>query len=691
MWPDFGFGDNGGSDDDPFEVATTIDIHELFSLNGDDSIGRFAIDSDPHSSRSIFTRNLLAPPLLPMFTQANKTPRNAHSTAGQPPADTPLQQATSEACPGQAVFEWSAERDKLLAKVVQQYTGNWSLITETVNHALELYGSRALNARICYERWVAIKDDYSLDRNVVQTGFDEPEYGSRKLPHWSSQLSVQPVAASLSAMQLATHLVSHSETLRVVSDSKTKREAAVKPSSVPPRDIKPLPADQKVPTPAELTKVKFETDRRLQLMIMEQRQASAAAAALALHQQRVPNAQLQQIQLSRQISALQAMVTTGRGLQRPLTPAQSRVIQMQIQNLQQQHAQVQAQAQAQVQAQMQAQSQMQAQNGTPALRPPQTLQQQQQAQVQALQQQHLQMQLAHAAQQQAQLAAGQANGAQQQQQQLAAAIQGNGAAGMRFTPEQVQQILQARAASGVRPNITPALAAALNARVQMAGANSNNGQLQGTPRPLNAAVAAANMLPPQQRQIIMQQLAQQHLAQQQQQQNAMSPPPAQMQRPPSSMAGMQQAVAAMSMSPQIGSPAMQQQLQLQQPGSGASPATVETSAPLRASPAAPSEQSTPLLQPTAQMPGGGIPASAPQQQAATGSPNVGMTPAQAQAMLSAQQAMQVKQMQIQQQLMLQQQTPGGVNQPQFAQYLSSLFPHQLAQISNQQRMNLLAM
>ncbi|KAJ2240220.1 hypothetical protein GGI13_007744, partial [Coemansia sp. RSA 455] len=133
------------------------------------------------------------------------------------------------------------------------------------------------------------------------------------------------------------------------------------------------------------------------------------------------------------------------------------------------------------------------------------------------------------------------------------------------------------------------------------------------------------------------------------------------------------------------------QLQLQQPGSGASPATVETSAPLRASPAAPSEQSTPLLQPTAQMPGGGIPASAPQQQAATGSPNVGMTPAQAQAMLSAQQAMQVKQMQIQQQLMLQQQTPGGVNQPQFAQYLSSLFPHQLAQISNQQRMNLLAM
>ncbi|KAJ2817002.1 hypothetical protein GGI24_005549, partial [Coemansia furcata] len=268
MWPDFGIDGNGDCDDDPLAIAdgmaTTIDIHELFSLTGDDSIGRVAIDSDLYSSRSIFTRNMLAPPLLPMFTQANKAPRNAHSTAGQPPADTPLQLATSEACPGQAVFEWSAERDKLLAKIVQQYTGNWTLITETVNHALELYGSRALTARICFERWAAIKEDYSLDRNVVQTGFDEPEYGSRKLPNWSSQLSVQPVAAPLSAMRLATQLVSHSETLRVVNNSKTKREAAVKPLSVPPREIKPLPADQKVPTPAELTKLKFESDRRLQ-------------------------------------------------------------------------------------------------------------------------------------------------------------------------------------------------------------------------------------------------------------------------------------------------------------------------------------------------------------------------------------------------------------------------------------------
>ncbi|KAJ2632136.1 chromatin modification- protein VID21, partial [Coemansia sp. RSA 1694] len=215
MWPDFSFDDSDSSFAAADGLATTIDIHELFNLNGDDSIGRFAMDADSHSSRSIFTRNLLAPPLLPMFTQANKTPRNVHSAVGQPPADTPLQQATSEACPGQAVFEWSAERDKLLAKVVQQYTGNWALITETVNHALALYGSRALTARICYERWVAIKDEYSLDRNVVQTGFDEPNYGSRKLPNWSSQLSVQPAVASLSAMQLATQLVSHSETLRV--------------------------------------------------------------------------------------------------------------------------------------------------------------------------------------------------------------------------------------------------------------------------------------------------------------------------------------------------------------------------------------------------------------------------------------------------------------------------------------------
>ncbi|KAJ2896164.1 chromatin modification- protein VID21, partial [Coemansia aciculifera] len=171
MWPDFGFDDTDGDNDSdsPFAaaggLASTIDIHELLNLNGDDAFGRFAIDSDSHGSRSIFTRNLLAPPLLPMFTQANKTPRNAHSTAGQPLADTTLQQATSEACPGQAVFEWTAERDRLLAKVVQQYLGNWPLITETVNHALALYGSRALSARMCFEHWVSIKEDYSLDRN----------------------------------------------------------------------------------------------------------------------------------------------------------------------------------------------------------------------------------------------------------------------------------------------------------------------------------------------------------------------------------------------------------------------------------------------------------------------------------------------------------------------------------------------
>ncbi|KAJ2375949.1 chromatin modification- protein VID21, partial [Coemansia sp. RSA 2611] len=461
MWPDFGLDDNVGSDDDPFAVAdglaSTIDVHELFNLNGDDSMGGFAIDSDLYSSRSIFTRNLLAPPLLPMFTQANKAPRNAHYNSGQPPADTPLQQAISEACPGQAVFEWSAERDKLLAKVVQQYTGNWALITETVNHALELYGSCALTARIFFERWAMIKDDYSLDRNVVQTGFDEPEYGARK-PNWSSQLSVQPMAAPMSDMQLATRLVSHSEALRVVSDSKAKREAAAKPSSVQPREIKPLAADQKVPTPAELTKLKFESDRRMQQILVEQRQATAAAAALAMQQRPMANPHLQHMQWSRQIAALQTMLASGRGPHRPLTPEQVRAIQLQIQTIQV----AQLQNQHQVQAQMQAQSQMQAQNGSSTPRPPQITQQQAQA---LQQQQNMQMQLAHAVQQQAQLAAGQVNGGQQ----LAAAIQGNGAAGMRFTPEQIQQILQARVANGVRPNITPALAAALNARAQMAG------------------------------------------------------------------------------------------------------------------------------------------------------------------------------------------------------------------------------
>ncbi|KAJ2894552.1 hypothetical protein GGI21_005275, partial [Coemansia aciculifera] len=272
---------------------------------------------------------------------------------------------------------------------------------------------------------------------------------------------------------------------------------------------------------------------------------------------------------------------------------------------------------------------------------------------------------------------------------------------MRFTPEQVQQILQARAANGVRPNITPALAAVLNARAQMAGANGNNGLLQGALRPPNAAaaaVAAANMFPPQQRQMIMQQMAQQQLAQQQHQ-LAMSPPLQMQQRPPSSVPGMQQTVGAMSMSPQLSSPAMQQQVT-----GAASPATNETSAPMHALSAVSSEHNTPQLQSPAQMSGGGMSVSTPQQQqqqqqSAAGSPNIGM--AQAQAMLAAQQAMQVKQMQMQQQQQLkqqqqlllqqQQQPPGGLNQPQFAQYLSSLFPHQLAQISNQQRMSLLAL
>ncbi|KAJ2478751.1 chromatin modification- protein VID21, partial [Coemansia sp. RSA 2320] len=324
MWPDFEYDDMSGCDGHPVGVdggvAATIDSHELFSLTSESSSGRTAGELDSHSSRSIFTRHMLAPPLLPMFTQANKTPRVSHSTAGQPLADTAIQQATSEACPGQAVFEWSAERDKLLAKVVQQYTGNWQLITETLNHAISLYGSRALSARICYERWVAIKDDYSLDRNVVQAGFDEPEYGARKMHNWSKQLVIQPAAAPLSAMQLATHLVSHSEARKVVNESRKKREAAAKPAAVAPREIKSVAGDQKVPTPGELAKLKFENDRRIHQLIIEQRQATAAAAALAMQQQRALNPQLQHIQLSRQIAALQAMLASGRGLQRPLTP-----------------------------------------------------------------------------------------------------------------------------------------------------------------------------------------------------------------------------------------------------------------------------------------------------------------------------------------------------------------------------------
>ncbi|KAJ2462769.1 hypothetical protein GGI02_005390, partial [Coemansia sp. RSA 2322] len=463
-------------------------------------------------------------------------------------------------------------------------------------------------------RWVAIKDDYSLDRNVVQAGFDEPEYGARKMHNWSKQLVIQPAAAPLSAMQLATHLVSHSEARKVVNESRKKREAAAKPAAVALREIKSVAGDQKVPTPGELAKLKFENDRRIHQLIIEQRQATAAAAALAMQQQRALNPQLQHIQLSRQIAALQAMLASGRGLQRPLTPVQSRIIQQQIQNLQ-------------------------------------GLQQQQQAQAQM---QHMQMQLAQAAaQQQAQLAAGQGGGAQQAQQQLLGAMQANGGQagvpGMRFTPEQIQQILQARAAGGARPNLPPALAAVLNARAQMAGAGGGGVRPQAMPRPMSpaAAVAAANMLPPQQRQMAQAQA---------QSQGAMNPA-GQMQRPPPNVPGAPSPVAAMAQSPQMGAPAMQSP----QPGAGASPAT-EAAAP---------EQHTPQMM--------GSPGGAMQAQAQ----------AQAQAFLAAQQAMQAKQLQMQQQL--QHQAQAGVNQPQLAQYLSSLYPHQLAQISNHQRMGLLAM
>ncbi|KAJ1816977.1 chromatin modification- protein VID21, partial [Coemansia sp. RSA 2598] len=399
MWPDFGV-DCASEDEASYLYSdsheTTIDMHELVSFGNDDASNKAVADSDTGGTRSIFTRNFLAPPMLPMFTQANKTPRNTHSSTGQPQADTAIQQATSEACPGQVVFEWSPERDKMLAKIIQQFTGNWPLITETLNHAFSLYGSRAITPRICYERWAILKDEISLDRSVVQTGFDDPEYGPRKVHSWSKQLSVRPSTAPLSAMQLATSIVSHSEMLKLVGESKTKRETATKPAPVPPREIKPLAADQKVPTPAELSKNKFEHDRRIQQLFMEQRQATAAAtaSALAMHQHRALPPQIQNLQITRQIATLQAVLAGGRSIQRPLTPAQTRLIQQQLQNLQQLQLQIQAQiqAQAQAQAQMQAQMQAQGQPGTPLQRPPQLQHLQQFQQIQQMQQQSVQQQ-----------------------------------------------------------------------------------------------------------------------------------------------------------------------------------------------------------------------------------------------------------------------------------------------------------
>ncbi|KAJ1886416.1 hypothetical protein LPJ66_009643 [Kickxella alabastrina] len=118
-----------------------------------------------------------------------------------------------------------------------------------------------------------------------------------------------------------------------------------------------------------------------------------------------------------------------------------------------------------------------------------------------------------------------------------------------------------------------------------------------------------------------------------------------------------------------------------------SPAPIEATAPLLASPSAASDQGMLLMQQSNSIVGTpviGTPQSAAQIQA------------NAQAYMMAQQAMQFKhiqgqQQQQQQQPMQQQPMQPGVNQPQLAQYLSGLFPHQLAHLSNQQRMNLLAM
>ncbi|KAJ2773410.1 chromatin modification- protein VID21, partial [Coemansia nantahalensis] len=322
MWPDFEIADADDEDSAcwlPDGFGDSINVHELLRLGADGASGMLGDESDGPGGRSIFARSVMAPSMLPMFTQANKPLRASHNSAGQPPADTAAQQAIIEACPGQAIFEWSAERDRVLAKIVQQYTGNWPLISESFNHAAGLYGSRALGSRACFERWVAIKDDYSLDRATVQTGFDEPDFRPRRQPGWANHLVVQPAAPQLSAMQLATHAVAHSEALKAVSESKQKKDSAPAPASVPPRDIRPPAVDQKVPTPAELSRVKAENDRRLQQIILEHRQAMPNSAAMAMQQQRALHPQMQLQNISRQIEVLQAMLTSGHGPQRPLT------------------------------------------------------------------------------------------------------------------------------------------------------------------------------------------------------------------------------------------------------------------------------------------------------------------------------------------------------------------------------------
>ncbi|KAJ2534160.1 chromatin modification- protein VID21 [Coemansia sp. RSA 1937] len=660
MWEDIEDEDDALAGLDTSEE--TIDMHELTRLNSEDSWRTRTADSELPGQRSVFTRNMLAPPLLPIFTQPNKQQRITHSSIGQPPADTQIQQAASEACPGQAVFEWTAERDRMLAKLVQQYTGNWRLISESFNHASKLYGSRSVTSRVCFERWAAIKDDYSLDRSTVQTGFDEPDYNrSRKQQNWSSHLAIHPIVPQLSAMQLATSLVSHSEAHKVVNESKKKRESAATPAAVPPREIKPMAADQKVPTPAELSKLKFDNDRRLQQLFMEQRQATAAAAALAMQQQRSMNPQMQAFQLNRQIAVLQAMLASGRGLQRPLTPAQSRTIQQQLHNFQLMQQQQQAQ---------------QAQNGGMLARPPLPQQAAQASpQLQAVQSPQPQMP-----------GLGQLPGGLGLPQQAQSPALPNGSQGMRLTPEQIQQFLQARSANGVRPGLSPALAAILNARAaalaqqqqQQAGVNGN-GRPPAMNRPLNpaaVAAAAANMW-------MLHMLLLQQLGQQQQQH--MQHPPGMGSPPPSMM--------PMALSPQVGAPAIPQQQQSLAPVAAPGPHNLGMSSvpgdPTHTMHTSP----VPSSMPNPQM--GNLPGSTPASGALPGS-GAGMTPAQAQAFLATQQAMQFKQMQGQQmqgQPMQGQPMPtqAAANQPQLAQYLSGLFPHQLAQLSNQQRMNFMMM
>ncbi|KAJ2610060.1 chromatin modification- protein VID21 [Coemansia sp. RSA 1365] len=661
MWPDFEVEEAGSEENTHAVLGDTddsIDIQSLLRLSADES-GRTPVgEPELAGARSIFTRNLLAPPLLPMFTQANKAQRNTHGSGGQPPADTAIQQAISEACPGQAVFEWSAERDKTLAKIVQQYTGNWRLISESLNHALALYGSRSLTPRVCYERWISIKEDYPLDRTTVQTGFDEQEFGRRKQHSWARQLAVQPTVAPQPAMQLATSIVSHSEALRVVSESKKKRDSAQTPAPIPPREIKSLSGEQKALTPAELSKMKFDNDRRLQQIFIEQRQATAAAAALAMQQQRALNPQLQALQISRQINMLQTMLANGRGLQRPLTPIQIRTIQQQLHNLQQiqqqQHAQAQAHPQADgtpprinqpIQQQQQSpQPQLMHSSPPPQQQTPQLFHQQQQ-------QQQVPMQFAQATQSQTQSAVGlpqQATLAGQPPNNNNNLMQGvQGAPGVRFTPEQMQQILQARAGNGRPPNLPPALAAMINARAQQTGPNGMARPPNNMVRPTNPMAMAA-MLPPQQRHMFLQHLAQQ--------QNGMG------------AAGQLQRAAASGM------PIMAQQQQQQ---SLAPVATAGSTTPNVAASPIPGDASVPH-----QMSPGGMAGTPLLQSQAGTSTGMNVAQAQAQAIL----AMQLKQQQAQPT-----QPTQAMNQPQLAQFLSGLFPHQLAQVSNQQRMNMLMM